>query len=488
MKTVCILGGGLGGLMTGALLAKEGYRITVLEKNAVIGGGLQSFRRGRFTFDTGMHVFGGMGKDGQLRRVLRHLGIEDKVEVVPRVDTLVDVSSGKQTELPFGREAYIKEYPLLEPYIKKLGSLTNMEPLFNMRPLADSHTQPDLTLSVGELLKTTDMGKLNNVLPYLTLFYDGRADSPAILHALISLSHIDGAYSFKRNSIELVKALTGVIEANGGEIHCGEEVTAVEVENREITCVRTPKGEYKADIYINDMPIGRLLEIVSPKAFPPAFRNRIGNAPYTNSALTIFIGLKPNTVKYNSSAYFAVHTDTPVWSVTDCPAEQWPRAAFVLPTEDEEHPGYAKSIKMVCNMKYDYVRQWETSRTGHRPDEYYRWKERMTGQALQLAEHIGFGFPLSEAIEYIDAGSPLTIRDYYGTPQGALYGIRPSSSNPMLTSLLPTTRLANLFLTGQDVNFHGMVGTTLTSIITTEAVVGRNVIVNQIINEEKQTI
>ena len=46
MKRVCIMGGGLGGLMTGALLAKEGYRVTVLEKNRIIGGGLQSFRRG----------------------------------------------------------------------------------------------------------------------------------------------------------------------------------------------------------------------------------------------------------------------------------------------------------------------------------------------------------------------------------------------------------------------------------------------------------
>lgn len=44
-KSVLIIGGGLGGLMTGALLAKEGYRITVLEKNAIIGGGLQNFCR-----------------------------------------------------------------------------------------------------------------------------------------------------------------------------------------------------------------------------------------------------------------------------------------------------------------------------------------------------------------------------------------------------------------------------------------------------------
>ena len=37
-KSVIIIGGGLGGLFCGAFLAKEGLRVTVLEKNATVGG------------------------------------------------------------------------------------------------------------------------------------------------------------------------------------------------------------------------------------------------------------------------------------------------------------------------------------------------------------------------------------------------------------------------------------------------------------------
>ena len=43
-QSVVIIGGGLGGLFTGAILAKEGLHVTVLEKNATIGGGLQTLR------------------------------------------------------------------------------------------------------------------------------------------------------------------------------------------------------------------------------------------------------------------------------------------------------------------------------------------------------------------------------------------------------------------------------------------------------------
>lgn len=38
MRTAVIIGGGLGGLFTGAILAKEGFQVIVLEKNKTIGG------------------------------------------------------------------------------------------------------------------------------------------------------------------------------------------------------------------------------------------------------------------------------------------------------------------------------------------------------------------------------------------------------------------------------------------------------------------
>lgn len=80
-NNVVIIGGGLGGLFCGAILAKEGLRVTVLEKNATIGGGLQTFTRFGEVFDTGMHVVGGLQPGGNIWRICRYLGIEDKIRV-----------------------------------------------------------------------------------------------------------------------------------------------------------------------------------------------------------------------------------------------------------------------------------------------------------------------------------------------------------------------------------------------------------------------
>ena len=82
-KQVVIIGGGLGGLFTAALLGKEGYRVTVLERGAQVGGGLQSFRRNGVSFDAGMHVLGGFQPGGSLDRIFRYLGIQDQVRIRP---------------------------------------------------------------------------------------------------------------------------------------------------------------------------------------------------------------------------------------------------------------------------------------------------------------------------------------------------------------------------------------------------------------------
>ena len=61
--TVCIIGGGISGLFTGALLSKNGYRVTVLEKNHIVGGGLQSFSRGDAMFNSGVQAVVGYNEN-----------------------------------------------------------------------------------------------------------------------------------------------------------------------------------------------------------------------------------------------------------------------------------------------------------------------------------------------------------------------------------------------------------------------------------------
>ena len=63
---IVIIGSGIGGLICGNVLAKEGLSVCVLEKNKQIGGSLQTFSRDKTVFDSGVHYIGGLDKGQNL--------------------------------------------------------------------------------------------------------------------------------------------------------------------------------------------------------------------------------------------------------------------------------------------------------------------------------------------------------------------------------------------------------------------------------------
>jgi phytoene dehydrogenase-like protein len=74
---VIIIGSGIGGLVCGAKLAKEGQKVLILERHALPGGCVTSVRKKGYNFDYGAHLFGSCNKDGILRYYLRELGVSD---------------------------------------------------------------------------------------------------------------------------------------------------------------------------------------------------------------------------------------------------------------------------------------------------------------------------------------------------------------------------------------------------------------------------
>ncbi len=50
-KSICIIGAGIGGLTAGALLTKQGHKITIFEKESITGGRALSFNPSKFTIE-----------------------------------------------------------------------------------------------------------------------------------------------------------------------------------------------------------------------------------------------------------------------------------------------------------------------------------------------------------------------------------------------------------------------------------------------------
>ena len=484
MKTCVIIGGGIGGLMTGALLAKEGYQVIVLEKNAIIGGGLQTFKRHGVSFPTGMHIFGGFQNGGNLHKIFEYLGVMDEISLRPTDEKASDVvtlmDEGVTYQLPRGKESYIayfsEQFPAekehIKAYIDRLFELSEEEDLFYLRETNGDHLShsDDFLGSVNELRdRYISDPKLKALLGYLNPLFGGDPQTtPAYIHALLNTLHINGTYQFVGESLQLAEALTKVIENAGGQVIANEEVVRIEVENRQVTGVLTSKGHrYQAENYISDVHPDVLLRIIDPQAFSTAFKTRIQSVPETMSSFKVFVKFKKKVFPYQNHAHFC-------FSETD----EWPQSLMFVTPPVEQQGSFAETMVILSPMEFNMVKQWENTRTGHRGEAYEQWKQVMTNKVLDVMERLHPDF--REKVEFALASSPLTIRDYYGNKEGSNYGFQKDSNNLMLSQMSVSTKVKNLFLTGQNVNIHGLCGVSLTAIETAEALVGHNVIVRKI--------
>ena len=485
MKTCIIIGGGIGGLVTGALLAKEGYQVMVLEKNAIIGGGLQTFKRHGVSFPTGMHIFGGFQEGGNLRKIFGYLGVMDKISLHPTDENASDVvtmmGEGETYCLPQGKERFIayltEKFPAekenIKKYIERLFELSEEEDLFYLREAsADHHSHSDDFLGSVNQLRDRYIAdpKLKSLLSYLNPLYGGDPQTtPAYIHALLSTLHINGAFQFVGESQQLAEALAKVIENAGGQVLANEEVVKIEVENRIVTGLHTSKGHhYQAENYISDVHPDVLLRIIDPQAFPTAFKSRIHSVPETTSSFKVYIKLKDKAFPYQNHARFCLSND------------DWPQNIMFVTPPVPQQGEFAETMVIISPMDFDKVKPWEDTRIGHRGEGYEQWKQEMTNKVFYFMERLYPDF--REKVEFVFASSPLTIRDYYGNKEGSNYGFQKDSNNLMLSQMSVSTKVKNLFLTGQNVNIHGLCGVALTAIETAEALVGQNVIVQKINN------
>lgn len=492
-KSVVVIGGGLGGLVSGALLAKEGYKVTVLEKNAIIGGGLQTFKRKGVSFPTGMHVFGGFGEEGQLRKLFSYLGIMDRLSLRAMDEEGYDVvkvlEDGASYSLPKGKEHFINylgevfpaEKANIRAYVDKLFALSEEEDLFYLReqkPQVFMSVSEDAILPYDELMDRyiTDP-KLKGVLSYLNPLMGGKpGTTPAFMSALLGVLHIGGTYQFVGSSQQMAELLKEVIETAGGQVLANEEVVRIEVEGREVSRVITKQGNaYHADSYISDVHPDVLLRLVDDKAFPTSFRSRIQSIPETRSCFKVYVKFKEGAFPYVNHTNYCLSDYGTKYDISQ---SEWPNSVMYYTPAVEGQGSYAETMVIIGEMDYEWVKPWEATQVGHRGASYEQWKLQMTEQVLDFMEKI---YPdIREKTEFVMASSPLTIRDYYGNKEGSNYGFLRDSHNIMLSQLSVFTKVKNLYLTGQNVNIHGMCGVALTAIQTVEALVGTNTVVRKI--------
>lgn len=473
-----IIGTGLGGLVCGYILAKNGHKVLLLEKNAQIGGCLQNFHRFGVKYDTGMHYIGSMEEDQILHQMFSYLGLLKDVRVSRMDDDGFDRFSiaGQEYRYAAGYEHFVEtlsqQFPDcrkdIQSYVSHIKDIAESSPLYKLNDietrLIESQSSPYLHTSVNEFLASITPNKqLQQVLAANLPLYAGVADkTPAYVYILISNFYLQSAWRIIGGSDSIARSLANSIRSFGGNILTNSEVKRLICDNTKATAVELSNGErFEASHFVSDIHPQALLPLIDSKLLRPVYRERIRQLDNTLSNFTIYLKFKENKVPYMNHNYY-YYADKNVWDAYHAGSSD-SRSFLYMHQCMEEHQQYAESAEIMAPMSYQEVATWANSHSGCREAVYYDFKRRKAEQYLQLLEQ---SFPgIKQHIEAYETSSPLTYRDYTGTSNGSTYGILHDIHAPELTRVSQRTKIPNLFLTGQNIHWHGILGVIVGAIL-----------------------
>lgn len=493
---IVILGTGLGGLVCGYMLSKNGFKVLLLEKNAQIGGCLQTFKRFGIKFDTGMHYIGSMMEGQILNRLFHYLNLLDDVKLSRLDENGYDILSigGEQYRYASGYDHFVdalhEKFPGnrkdLETYIRRLKEIANASPLYNLRKV-ENHVfiEADyIKTSINDFIaSTTDNYRLQNVLAgNLPLYAGVRDKTPTYIHALINNFYIQSAWRIIGGSDSIATSLANSIRAFGGEVLTRQEVTEIICNHTKATGVRLKNGEtIEADYFISNIHPQATIRMLDTHLIRKAYRSRINDLENTIANFTLYIKFKENATPYLNYNYYYYENED-VWTANDRKPGDPLRSYLFMHQSAEPNQQWGQSAEMIGYMKFDEVSRWADTTVGHRGDDYLEFKQATAEHYIDVLEK---SFPgIRSAIDCYETSTPLTYRDYTATKDGSMYGIIRDKNFPTQTLVSQRTKIPNLFMTGQNINSHGILGVTIGAALTCAEFLGLNKIISEIeINE-----
>ncbi|MDR2466208.1 MAG: NAD(P)/FAD-dependent oxidoreductase [Prevotellaceae bacterium] len=474
---IAIIGSGLGGLECGCLLAKRGFSVCILEKNGVPGGSLQSFGRGGMRFDTGFHCVGGLDEGQSLRPLFETLGLMDLPWRRMDDDGFAEVVLGDRSFFfASGHERFAErlaaDFPRRRENLKRFAAVLR-ETGEGLRRMLDAGVSA--TGSYGNeafgvrafdfLRRTADDPLLFNVLSGASLTMElNAATLPLYVFAQINNSFVQSAWRLDGDGSAIVDRLAENVRRNGGAVLTGAKATRLIETDGRISAVEFNGGErVEARCVISDAHPAATLELIpESRRIRRVYRERLSSLENTFGFFTVHLHLRKNTVRYFNRNIF-VYDSEDVWGEHRRSPAGATLVSCRVPCDGGE---FTDNIDILTPMHWEEVERWADTTVGRRGDEYREFKRRRAERCVAAAERRIPG--LAKCVERMHTSSPLTWRDYTGTRRGSAYGIRKDCDNLLYTMIAPQTPIANLLLTGQNLNLHGILGVSMTSLFTCE--------------------
>ncbi len=345
MKSVLVIGSGFAGLTAAALLARDGYRVTLLEKNDQPGGRARVWKKDGFIFDMGpswywmpevfedtFALFGRKASD--FYELVR---LDPAYRVYFGDGDVVDVPAGmKELEALFeslepGSVPKLREFLAQAEYKYRVGvgdyvhrpshSITEFIDFKVLRESLRIQLFSSIRSHIRSLFRHPHLIRL---LEFPVLFLGSTPGKTPAMYSMMNYADLVlGTWYPKGGMVRVVEALVSLCKEYGVDIRLNHEVKSMKVFAGKITSVETTAGSFSADVVIAGSDYQHTDQQLLPegwKGYSPQYWESRTMSP---SSLLFFLGLDKKLEKMaHHTLFFDEDFDRHADAIYDHP--RWP--------------------------------------------------------------------------------------------------------------------------------------------------------------------
>ncbi len=343
-KHIVVIGSGFAGLSAACVLAKEGFKVTVLEKNSQPGGRAGVWETNGFKFDMGPswywmpdvfeNFFALFGKTPADYYTLKRLdpgyrvyfGKDDLIDIPAGMQQLeklfesIEPGSSKQLQKFLQQAAYKYKVGMGEYAHRPSHSITEFIDWNLIKKSAGMQLLTSMSKHVRKYFKNP---KLIKLLEFPVLFLGAAPQNTPAMYSMMNYADLAlGTWYPMGGMNEIVQAMVALAKNLGVDIKLDHEVTKIGVDNNRVTHIVTSNGALPADFVI----AGADYAHVDQQLLDAPYRNYTpkywDSRTMSPSSLLFFVGInkKLNGLQHHNLFFdedFKLHAkeiyNTPQW-------------------------------------------------------------------------------------------------------------------------------------------------------------------------------
>ena len=465
---IVVVGAGIAGLTSAAILSKLGFSVTLIESHTQSGGCAGTFKRKNYIFDVGATQVAGLEEGGIHSKIFKFLDIPLPQASILNPACIVNLNDGsKPIPIWYEKNEWIKEREMQFPGSTKFWQIctlihqsnwafSNNNPVLPIKNLWDFSqllkalvpanliTGIFLKATVFDLLRICGLSKDKRLIKFLNLqlklYSQEDVYKTAALYGCTVLQisqQPHGLWHLKKSMQALSQALEGSLEKTGVNIIFGQKVNSINFDNsnkrwRVFATSKKKNFDYYADDVIYTPPPQSLLKHLEDSLeINQNYKNRIQNLPDPTGALVFYSALKKEHIKRISSNHYQIVSNEL-------------GSLFVSISEEGDGRAPLGEITLIASL-FTKTKSWF-----HLDKSKYIDKKKDYLQKISFVLETQFDIA-SENWLHKELATPLGFEKWTNRPNGMVGGLGQNPDTFGLFGLSSRTPLKGLWLCGDSI-------------------------------------